>query len=183
MAVSRLGYVWLAAVFGFSLLANHIPNENLREFFRMGYAAGGMFYFSVGVFIQQRRPKMLPDKWAIGCAAMGLALLAVKLVFAYHGWRFEIALGKISVVFLIYAVWHFMSAARWPNWLTSCSFPIFLMHTVVFTIASVLLKRLPIQGVALELVQYMLGITVPIVATVGLRRVAPRVAAIVFGGR
>lgn len=181
--VSRFGYLWLVAAFGFLLLASHIPNENWREFFRIGYSAAGIFYFSVGIFIQLQRLKKLSNKWAIGCAAIGLLLLTAKLLCAYHGLRIGNELGKISLPFLIYAVWHCVSESKWPNWLTGCSFSIFLMHIVVFDVARVILKHLPIHGVVLFWSLYTFGTIVPILTTMGLRRFAPKLASIAFGGR
>ena len=183
--VDRWGCAWLAIAFAFALVQNHIPNENWRQFFRMGYSASGIFYFSVGIMIGPRKFKMLGSKPAFACTAIGVMLLIAKMVFAYHGWRGEIAIGKLSLPFLIYAVWHYMSAARWPAWLTSCSFPIFLIHPIMLSYAGVAVKHLYTTepSVNATTAQYCCGVVLSIIAAVVMRRLAPKAAAIAFGGR
>ena len=176
-------HLWLALTFAACLLANHLPCENVREFFRMGYSLAGVFYFSVGVFIQRFSPSLRSTHAAVLCGLVGMALLAVKLLFAYHGWRFQIALGKLSLPFLIYFTWHFMSARRLPNWLTACSFPIFLMHSIFLTYLGIMLNRLPLGALTTTGIQYIGSILLSIALTLLLRRLSPRAARVLFGGR
>lgn len=176
-------HLWLALTFAACLLANHLPCENVREFLRMGYSLAGVFYFSVGVFIQRFSPSLRSTHAAVLCGFVGMALLAVKLLFAYHGWRFQIALGKLSLPFLIYFTWHFMSARRLPNWLTACSFPIFLMHSIFLTYLGIMLKRLPLGALTTTGIQYIGSILLSIALTLLLRRLSPRAARVLFGGR
>lgn len=182
--VRTFRYAWLGGLFLFLLAANHIPDENVREFFRMGYSASGMFYFSVGVFIRRIGLKgKVPPHVAVLCGVVGFALVAARLVFVYHGWRGSIMLGKLCTPLLICFTWHFMTARRIPDWLTACSFPIFLMHTVVFPYFAVVLKRLALGELAQTGVMYVGGVVGSIVVAVLLRRFCPKVSAVVFGGR
>ena len=183
--IDRWGCAWLVFAFAFVLVQNHIPNENWRQFFRMGYSASGIFYFSVGIMIGRRKFKMLGNKLALACTVIGITLLITRMVFAYHGWRGEIAIGKLSLPFLIYAVWHYMSAARWPAWLTSCSFSIFLIHSIMLSYAGVAVKHLYTTepSVNATMAQYCCGVALSIIAAVVMRRLAPKAAAIAFGGR
>ena len=149
----------------------------------MGYSASGIFYFSVGVAIQRFRLKLASQRVAIACGVIGFALLAVKLLSAFNTWRCEILLGKLSLPFLIYFTWHFMTAKKLPDWLTACSFPIFLMHTMLFKYFDIVLKHLPIAGLASDFVVYFGGVIGAIIITSTLRRIKPNVAMILFGGR
>ena len=182
--VRAFRYVWLGGLFLFLLAADNIPIENVREFFRMGYSAAGMFYFSIGVFIRRiGLSGKAPSQVAVLCGVVGFLMVAARLVFVYYGWRGAMMLGKISIPFLIYFTWHFMTARRIPDWLTACSFPIFLMHTVVFPYFAVVLKRLALGELAQAGVMYVGGIVGSIVAAVMLRRFCPKVSSVVFGGR
>ena len=183
VCVTRFKYAWIASAFAFLLVCNHLPNENLREFFRMGYSAGGIFYFSVGVAIQRFRLGGASRRNAIICGIVGFSLLAAKLLFAFNLWRGEIAIGKIMLPFLIYFTWHFMPARKLPNYLTSCSFPIFLMHTVLFAYIGIALKHLPVEGLSRDFAIFFGGILGSVVIALVLRRFAPKVAALLFGGR
>ena len=183
IGVSRFKYTWIACSFAFLLVCNHLPAENLREFFRMGYSAAGVFYFSVGVAIQRFRLNNSSDRVAIACGSIGLLLLAVKLLFAINAWRGEIVIGKIMLPFLIYFTWHYMPARKLPNWLTTCSFPIFLMHTVLFGYCGVLIKHFPTSGLVSDFTEYSVGVFGAIAIACALRRYMPKVADILFGGR
>ena len=181
--VAKCRYAWIVMAFAFMLVQNHIPNENLRAFFDMAYSASGIFYFSVGIFMYMFNLTRTTKQKAISAGIMGFALLAAKLLFAYKGWRFEMMLGKLSIPFLIYFSWHFATPARLPNWLTACSFPIFLMHTILFGYCGVIIRRTAIGGLAQNFVVFFCGIAGAIAITVILRRFVPKVATMLFGGR
>lgn len=183
IGVGRFKYLWIAFAFSFHLLGNHLPVENLREFFRVGYSTAGIFYFSVGVAIQRFRLKNVSRQGAIACGVVGLSLLAVKMVLAFNALRFEIFVGKLLLPFLIYFIWHFMPAKKLPNWLTMCSFPIFLMHTVLFGYIGILLKHLHVDGLVSDFTMYLGGVLGSMIIACALRYFTPKVAAILFGGR
>lgn len=183
ICVTRFKYAWIACAFVFLLVCNHLPTENLREFFRMGYSAGGIFYFSIGVAIQRFSLGGESRRVAIICGIVGFSLLVAKLLFAFNSWRGGIAIGKIMLPFLIYFTWHFMPTTKLPNWLTSCSFPIFLMHTVLFPHIVIVLKHLPIEGLSKDFAVFFGGILGSIVITLVLRRFTPKAATLLFGGR
>lgn len=181
--VIRLKYYWIACAFAFLLVCNHLPTENLREFFRMGYSASGVFYFSIGVAIQRFRLTGASRRMAIICGLVGFALLGIKLLLVYNSWRCVSVVGKFSLPLLIYFTWHFISARKLPDWLTSCSFPIFLMHTVLFASIGIVLKHFPIDGLAKDFAMFLGGILGSIVIALVLRRYTPRLASVLFGGR
>ena len=181
--VTRFKYAWLAGAFAFLLVYNHLPTENLREFFRMGYSAGGIFYFSVGVAIQRFCLTEVSRRIAVICGIVGLALLGLKLLFAFNAWRGEIIIGKLSIPFLVCFVWRFMTARKLPEWLTSCSFPIFLMHAVLFAHIWFVLKYFPLVGLAKDFAMFVGSILGSIAIATVLRRFTPRLASMLFGGR
>lgn len=181
--VERLGVGALFLAFIFHLLHNHIPWENLREFFRMGYSAMGIFYFALGIYIQRKTPRGFTSRNAAICLLIGSAILAAKIVFVYNGWKCAVGLGKVSLPFLIYGVWHFMSDARLPNWLTACSFPIFLMHTTWLSNIGVFAKHMNCSEVSKGIMGWIGSVSLSIAATLVLRKSLPGFASVLFGGR
>lgn len=181
--VGRFKYWWLGLALLFSLVQNHLPTENLREFFRMGYSAGGILYFSIGVFIQKFKPQPVSRNIAIWCGVVGLGLLVLKLVFAYNGYRGEIAIGKLTIPFLLYLVWRITPTCEWPRWLTACSFPIFLIHIILLSYFSIAFKHLPVPALGAEFISFFGSIVGSITMAVLLRRYTPKLASILFGGR
>ena len=109
-----------------------------------------------------------------------------KITFFYNTWKFQISLGKLSIPLLMYATWFFMPPKRLPDWLASCSFPIFLMHMLFFPYIGIALKRLHI-GEGYPTLQPMLnfaaGFLRSIIVANLLRRFLPKLAHVLFGGR
>ena len=185
--VSRFKYIWIACAFAFVLVYNHLPSEDLRQFFHVGYSAAGILYFSIGVAIQRFRLNIVSNRVAIVCVAIGLSLLGVKLLFAYNTWRGEQLIGKIMLPFLIYFIWHFITSKKVPDWLTACSFPIFLMHAVFFGCFGIVCVwgggGGGVDGLLRDFIIYLCGVLGSIIIALSLRRFVPKVAAMLFGGR
>ena len=120
---------------------------------------------------------------AIASGLVGLAFLAFRLAAAYYSWRFYLAAGKLSIPFLIFFVWYFMPSVKIPKWLTDSSFPIFVMHGIVLGYVSLCMRKCHISGLPSAFIHLAGGCIVPIGITLLLRRMAPRSAAFLFGGR
>lgn len=185
--VSHLKYAWVAIAGVFYLGQRHIPCEILHDIITMGMMMGGVatgiFYLSIGIFIQRFKPHPTTAKRAIWCGIVGIALLLARLVIIDNGWLGQNCVHKFAVPFLIYATWHFMTAKPWPTWLTSCSFPIFLMHGVCISYFSVIAKRIPSPEGINVFGAFVCGVVGSIAITVLLRRYTPKLAGILFGGR
>ena len=121
--VSRFKYAWLVIAGIFYLGQRHIPCETLQSVITMGMKMGGVatgiFYFSIGVFIQRFKPQPTTSKNAIWFGTAGIALLIARLVIIDNGWLGQNCVHKFAVPLLIYSTWHFMTAKKWPSWLTS----------------------------------------------------------------
>ena len=166
-------------VFSYSQITDH-------KFLSRGFSLDGLFYFSIGIFLQKHRNIKVVRCAAVVSAFLGVALLATKITFFYNTWKFQISLGKLSIPLLMYATWFFMPPKRLPDWLASCSFPIFLMHMLFFPYIGIALKRLHI-GEGYPTLQPMLnfaaGFLGSIIVANLLRRFLPKLAHVLFGGR
>ena len=186
LLLSKLGYGWLLLCFVFSILHSHIPSAEFKYFLSRGFSLDGLFYFSIGIFLQKHRNIKVVRCAAVVSAFLGVALLATKITFFYNTWKFQISLGKLSIPLLMYATWFFMPPKRLPDWLASCSFPIFLMHMLFFPYIGIALKRLHI-GEGYPTLQPMLnfaaGFLGSIIVANLLRRFLPKLAHVLFGGR
>ena len=181
--VDRFGYAWLAAAFALNLLCDYIPSEPVRHFFSRGFSLSGVFYFSVGVFLQRFPVKFGGRTSIVLCGLVGIGLLVLKLVFAYHAWQFEASIGKLSLPFLMFFTWGVMTTFKLPQWLTSCSFPIFLMHTIALAYLDIALKYAQIGKTTAAFFAYGGSIVASIAMAEILRRFFPRFANVIFGGR
>lgn len=184
--LSKLGCGWLLLCFASSVFYGRIPNGEVINFLSIGFSLNGLFYFSLGIFLWRHRGIRTTANAAVASALIGSALLATKIVFFYYDWRFQGFLGRISIPFLIYAIWFFMPARQLPNWLTSCSFPIFLMHILFFPCIGIAFRHLHIgEGfpTLLPAVNFAAGFIGSVIVANLLRRFLPRLSGILFGGR
>ena len=184
--LSKLGYGWLLLCFALSIVHSLIPNADVKDFLSKGFSLSGLFYFSAGLFLQKHGGFKVSKHTAIIAAIIGTTLLAIKIAFFYNTWKFQISLGKLSIPFLMFATWFFMSSKRLPNWITSCSFPIFLMHVLFFPYIGIALKRLHIwEGFPTlqPTLNFVVGFFGSIIVATLLRRFLPKLSHILFGGR
>ena len=162
--------------------------ENLRTPMKLfscyGYSISGVFYFSVGILVQRIGFPRFSEKIAYMSLVTGLLLLGLKIGFLHSGHYISSGFNSVVNPFLLYSIYHFMPTKAWPNWLTSCAFPIFLMHPITFQYLGIVQKYVPpICAEAQTLIQFVGGATVPIAVAVLLRRFLPKTASVLFGGR
>lgn len=184
--VDKFGVAWLLTLFALSLVPTYVPDVNfsgrsLRSFFVFWYSLEGAFYFSVGILIQRIAPRMKSNGVACLCGVFGLiALVAIKI----HGpdWWTPV-LRACLLPCLMYCIWHFMPSVRIAKWITSCSFPIFLMHMIFVTHLPCLMRSVKIDDLSQSAAVFTGSICASVGATIFLRRFLPRTASILFGGR
>ena len=104
----------------------------------------------------------------------------------YNSIPCRIVVSKLSLIPLLYAIWHFMPAWKIPLWLTSCSFAVYVLHELFFTHISLAFQKLnlaeensPLQAI----VKFVVGFLGSIALTLLIRRFLPRTARTLFGGR
>lgn len=187
--VERLGLLWIALAALIYFCGGHIPNETVRDVLTMGMTYSGVhtgiFFFSIGLYIQRHWSRQLNRVTAATCGIAGVVLLVLKLTFSYNAWPCEIIIGKVFRILFLYFIWHFMTTKKIPDWLTACSFPIFLMHTIVRSMVSVVLNNVPIgfNDLTRTFIIFFVSVTGPIAITLILRRFTPGAASLFFGGR
>jgi peptidoglycan/LPS O-acetylase OafA/YrhL len=181
--VEKYGYAWFAAAFAVNLLSNHIPIQSVRNFLTWVFSTSGLFYFSVGIFMQRFPVKPQAPRSIVLCGIVGFGLVALKAALAYSACRFEAAVGKLSLPFLLYFMWGVMPTFRLPQWLTSCSFPIYLMHSILIPYINSAMKHTSFGTTSTAFIAWGGSLVASIAATVVLRRFFPPFANLIFGGR
>ena len=181
--VGRFGWLWLMSAFAFYMASGYIPDETCRDVFRGGFSSLGIFFFSAGVYIGMHGIPRLPRAAFFLSGVAGVALLAVRLLSVYKGWHCESALSCLYLPLLVYFTWRVMPSTRLPAWLTSCAFPIFLMHSPALGYVGGFIRYVVSDELGRRFAAWVLTIVVSIVVTVLLRRFAPRLSIVLFGGR
>jgi len=181
---TKFSMFWLMGIYLLSFFGSHIFSDNTAKFLGCGFSLSGIFYFSAGLYLGLHNPPEIPRRISRSIIFTGLFLLIAKVYLSYNQLRFEQSVGKLMIPFLLYSAWYIMPAAKWPTWLTGCSFPIFLMHMITFPYFGILCKHLPkINDQLHAYLSCLIGITVPIIIVNVAKRCFPKMTAFIFAGR
>lgn len=185
--VEKLGFWWLLGAFAVSTAFSLSPAYDTRTFWqgflRCGFSLSGVFFFSVGVYIKRFAISFESRRLATISAIYGLGFLIVRTYVRARGCEIPTITGFACTPALLFCAWYITPARKWPTWLTSCSFPIYLMHATMIATVDGLLWHCSLGKQTTALTTWVVVIIVPIVVTNILHRFAPKVARFLFAGR
>lgn len=147
------------------------------------FPLAGLFYFTLGISL--RIGKICLQYSVRKCMVAGFAglmLLAFQAWATYKGYGYAQYLGCLGIPFVLYSAFGVMTQETWPKWLTSCAFPIYLIHKFFY-------GPIPnaLWGGSRTLIGYFLTAVFVFVMSIlvarALRRFLPRFASFAFGGR
>ena len=177
----KFGIPWLAGSFLFLLFCRCIPAGAWNTC--LYHAALGLFYFSAGIALRKTPPGALPPGAAPLSGLLGLAFLAAKMAVAARGWPFTHVLMTIALPFLLFSTWQMVPGTAWPDGLTSCAFPVFLMHIPVIRLLEPLLLHAGLGKLPVACAELAAGVACSCAVAWFLRKRAPGMASVLFGGR
>ena len=154
----------------------------------------GMSCFSIGIYLRQNPVHITFGNGWRGiftgvCLAFSVLPWLLKAFIAQNGFDMiargmELPVLLISVFFLFEAVPH----SAWPNWLTSCAFPIYLVHGAILILFLAVCRALGLKDYLQHcsfwfyVLYWMVAIAVSIMITLLMRKVR-WLAGVAFGGR
>lgn len=146
---------------------------------------GGMFYFSLGVYLRSFKVSVRSRTLFIVCAVCGAATLIAQVILRARGMDSPtgMPLPYLRVPALMYAVWYIMPSRPFPEWLTACAFPIYVMHIILLRPAVLVLKYFSVGQQTRAILTCLTGMVLAIAITNLLRKFAPRVSNFLFAGR
>lgn len=185
LLVRRFGRAWLVASFVLNLLIDVNDCLPFRRTLCYGLALGGVFYFSLGIWLRTtgRLGTVRRGAWVCGIVS-GLILVSQMIWYAVRpselaAYRFY----PLAVPFMLYAAWHVIPSRVWPAGLTAMSFPIYVIHVPILRQVSMVLEKVPAVAPCADFVLWTSAVALSIALIVLLRRVLPRVSAGLFAGR
>lgn len=134
-------------------------------------------FFCAGVTVR-RHPFEMPKVAKFGIvvvAIIGWIWILTKCVAVQYPQRTLSA--KASLPFILYSVWMLVPACKWPKWLTSVAFGVYLLHGFVAIILGMALPSLPYP------ISCAIVIAVTIVIINLCKRYLPWTKRWLFGGR
>ncbi len=192
--VERLGWAWLLFLFAVDAYVQSLNYaEVLTEtpgwgpFWFYFLSPNAFLFFSIGCAIGSGRAVSVLRHASSSWRVLDVLAVLVVLPACLGGFGPAIAAPlDILAIFVVMAVlWKLSPPQKWPVALVSLSFPIFLMHAIVFEFWRPLrdycgFRRFPCWN---SLALFVLGVGMPAVSGLLLRRLAPRLSSVLFGGR
>lgn len=106
---------------------------SVHYIFRKTLATQGLFYMCLGMAFRGGVVDMILRHKAIAwmLLVVGLALMGVKVYLHCNGSGSYYYVGWISVPCILIGLFNVITSQHLPDWLTSCAFPIYLIHMFV----------------------------------------------------
>lgn len=187
----ELGALWVAVLGGLCpIVSPYIGQTGTLSWFWKGtLPVGGLFCFTVGMFLRRYGPLPTPTRGgACVLVAVGVVVFAVVGFMEVNDAVLADRLSLLGIAVTLPGVWGLAPAAPWPRALTGLAFPIFLLHTnFVLQPMALALGQTPLAPWEGRLPLYLVcgaaAIGISAALAWALRRFAPRAAAVLFGGR
>ena len=185
--VLKLKYVFLIGLAILGLGCEYMPKCFLYDILTEGILpncgpALGAFYFSIGMLIQTERLSLRSTRWLSIVNFIGVVLLVAGICYTTNDHLRQVMLLSVVGLFM-FLVYCNMTGAKWPSWLTSLSFPIYLVHWPVIFYLEMVVKRLAMNNLLQALVVYGGAILGSALISLLLKKFMPQFARVVFGGR
>lgn len=186
----------LALVFSIALVCfvcrpfSDSGNSNLYFLFNYGISIEGLLYFAIGAFFYFH-PVRLPTLF-IGWIALVLGLLGfllrVVLLIGHHP---EIAnrIGFLAIPLVMLGLFRALPPVRLPSFFSAASYPVYLFHFAILAFIGGRFAHSGTWGAAPDssishwAIRILVAFTVSLAFAAALRRLTPRFAAWLFGGR
>ena len=164
----------------------------LHSLFRKGmFPLAMLFYFTMGMRFREKTFDLsVSPVNGVMCLTIGLVLIAAQAFCRYVCWGWAQYFGCLAIPLLMIGIWAVIPNSKWPDWLTRCAFPIYLVHGLGFFLFNNLFLGIPIgccgfyeprtmlQTVASAFFAFLVSIAIGLFF-----RCLPGVARVVFGGR
>jgi len=181
--VRKFGLLWLVISSVLMMTAGFYGSATITAILDKSISLRGIFYFSVGMYIQDHTFEIKSKRILVWCALVGGMLLLCSVYFRVTNLNLDSCLLRAAIPFLMYAVWSVMPDRAWPRWLTSCAFPMYITH-IIFIHVFYTVSKLMLLGHGLrDVLAFCIGVVSPIVMLAILRSVSPKCARILFAGR
>jgi len=151
-----------------------------QVFWKYVFPVEGLFYFTVGFFLQ-RRPLRLSRGAGIRLGVFGALLGLGPVVVKACGADDCGYLASASIPFTLACLWAFTPSAAWSRFLVGNTFALYVIHPIVLKALAELQVLPPAAGFLV--LEWILAVAIGLGVAIVLRKVVPAFAACAFGGR
>ena len=180
-----VGWTWIAVTFVLYLIIAPFDGAVMHPIFRYGFSLEGLFYFSTGVVLRLRPVKINLRKVGVVSLLAGLGLVVLHSTFLCISSPLSDYVKWLSTPLFVLGFFAVMPETKWPVWLVSCAFPIYVMHRIFLWPFYGLARAMHWGGASIGwwFVQLSVGVVSPIAFAAAMRKLMPKFANVIFGGR
>ena len=184
--VRSFGRTFLVVVYVVALTSTAVLSPGrFFEFFDKVFRLDGLFYFCCGLFFAWRRNDLphLSRRVAVLLLSGGFFAVALKSYLAFAtGWQNDGLSRLLFVPPILAGMWTLLPALSVPSRLSKLSFPLYLLHGPVLYAGGLALRFHP-ECLSGWFCKYAFAVGTSVAMILLLRRLAPRITNVVFGGR
>ena len=188
VGIRKFRFVWILLAFIATTVFSELPDDPENRpfwsgFLRYGISLSGIFYFSVGIYLRRFNVTVRSTPLAVASAIYGVGCLLLRTYAKSRGMELPVGMDCLVLPALMYAVWFALPSWTFPRWLTSSSFPIFLLHVIFLHVMGIVIKHCTVGLQMGKIVSCLAAIIASIVMTNLLRKRFPCLADILFANR
>ena len=161
-------------------------SEKWSHFWRFGFSIEGLFYFSTGIFIGMKAIRIPSRRISLVLGLGGIVIGIVRMLLQLQGIEDFGYLIAISIPLVLVGAWSLIPTCSWPQVLIGNTFAIYVLHPMLPIIYDILCQRFSsvLGGVVLGMfVEWFTVVLFAIFCAQGIRKISPRLAGLIFGGR
>lgn len=155
------------------------------------YCADGIIWYTIGLFLGHfavERYKVPRWIYVVVSVVSVVGLLGYAVLYPYLGAIPRLLSIKAIIPFMMLSLWWIIPAKALPGWLSGTAFPIYLLHlfalkSTMFVAGGLLGRDYVNHTLTGVFIQWCFALGMSVLLAVVLRRIMPRSAALLFGGR
>ena len=132
--IVKSGALTLSCLYLICMVKGYVCNKEMGMFFTYCFNLWGLFYFCLGIYGRLYNVR-LPIRWGSFSLAIGVALVCLRGFFQRNNIHLDIPQNGVVIPMLLFGVWSMIPSVEIPKFILSTTFPIFLIHTLVFHVA------------------------------------------------
>ena len=179
--LKKTGWLGLLILYGMSLtvgIYGWYSQNRLYLMLSKCFNVSGLFYFCCGIYGRLNNVS-LPKRGHLLALAYGLACAVANGYCRMAGIKFVFPLW---VPMLLFGLWKFVPERPLPKWLIGSSFAIYMLHMVMYRCLGIAFN-FKVESVPEWIAKWAIGVGGSLFAVMVLRKVYPKIANLVFGGR
>ena len=161
----------------YNVVSEDMPRHWTR-FFYYGVSLRGLMYFTFGILLRENKLTISKIVGIVSIVLFFLCGLCRVFYFSANGGNSEMAIAFCGLI----AAWSLMPSYRLPNWIYTIPFPLYVLHLFFIQTMVILMPDSGKSITRLSLL-YVTTIAGSILSAFAIKRISPKIASIVFGGR